>query len=170
MPQVGALWDEADLVVAIGTDFDAMMTQGWKQPQPPHLVAINVDPADASKNYLPDVLLEADAAAATAALAERLGERGGLDSLARRLKSVCNEVRSEYAESDLEAMGFVAAIENALPADAVVVSDMCIPGYWLGGFHRTPAPRKLCYPLGWGTPRCAFRRGWAPRWQARGRR
>jgi thiamine pyrophosphate-dependent acetolactate synthase large subunit-like protein len=159
VPQVGALWDEADLVVAIGTDFDAMMTQAWKQPQPPHVVAINVDPADASKNYLPDVLLEADAAAATAALAERLGDRGGLDSLARRLKSLCSEVRSEYAESDPEAMAFLDAIENALPDDAIVVSDMCIPGYWLGGFHRTPAPRKLSYPLGWGTLGCAFPQG-----------
>jgi thiamine pyrophosphate-dependent acetolactate synthase large subunit-like protein len=159
VPQVGAIWDEADLVVAIGTDFDAMMTQAWKQPQPPHLVAINVDPADASKNYLPDVLLEGDAAAATAALAKRLGERGGLDSLARRLKGVCSEVRSEYAESDPEAMRFLAAIENALPTDAVVVSDMCIPGYWLGGFHRTAAPRKLSYPLGWGTLGCAFPQG-----------
>ena len=159
VPQVGALWDEADLVVAIGTDFDAMMTQGWKQPQPPHLMAINVDPADASKNYLPDVLLEADAAAASGALAERLGERGGLDSLARRLRAVCDEVRAGYAESDPAAMGFLAAIENALPADAVLVSDMCIPGYWLGGFHRTPAPRKLSYPLGWGTLGCAFPQG-----------
>ena len=33
---------------------------------------------------------------------------------------------------------------------------MCIPGYWLGGFYRPPAPRKLLYPLGWGTLGCAF--------------
>ena len=59
----------------------AMMTQGWKQPQPPHLIAINVDPADASKNYLPDVLIEADAAEGADALAERIPERGGLDAL-----------------------------------------------------------------------------------------
>jgi thiamine pyrophosphate-dependent acetolactate synthase large subunit-like protein len=157
--QVGALWDEADLIVAIGTDFDAMMTQGWQQPQPPHLVAINVDPADASKNYRPDVLLEADAADATAILADRLGERGGLDSLARRLRELGHRVRAELAESDAEAMDFLAAIENALPDDAVVVCDMCIPGYWLGGFHRTPAPRKLSYPLGWGTLGCAFPQG-----------
>jgi thiamine pyrophosphate-dependent acetolactate synthase large subunit-like protein len=159
VPQVGALWDEADLVVAIGTDFDAMMTQAWKQPQPPHLVAINVDPSDATKNYRPDVLLEADAAAASSALAERLGKRGGLDTLARRLRGLCSEARREYTESDPEAMSFLAAIENALPPDAVVVSDMCIPGYWLGGFHRTPAPRKLSYPLGWGTLGCAFPQG-----------
>ena len=159
VPQVGALWDEADLVVAIGTDFDAMMTQAWKQPQPPHLVAINIDPADASKNYRPDVLLEADAAAATRALAERLSERGGLDSMARRLRALGSEVRAEFAASDPEAMGFLDSIENALPEDAVVVSDMCIPGYWIGGFHRTPAPRKLSYPLGWGTLGCAFPQG-----------
>ncbi len=157
--EVGALWDEADLVVAIGTDFDAMMTQGWKQPQPPHLVAINVDAADASKNYRPDVLLEADAESATRILAGRLGERGGLDSLGRRLKALGKEVRDRYAESDPEAMGFLASIESALPADAVVVCDMCIPGYWLGGFHRTPAPRKLSYPLGWGTLGCGFPQG-----------
>ena len=36
---------------------------------------------------------------------------------------------------------------------------MCIPGYWLGGFHRTPAPRRLAYPLGWGTLGCAFPQG-----------
>ena len=157
--QVGALWDEADAVIAIGTDFDGMMTQGWKQAQPPHLIAINVDPADASKNYLPDVLVEADAAAATAALAERLPERGGLDALAQRLKELNRAVRTDLAETDAEAIGFLEAIERALPEDGVIVCDMCIPGYWLGGFHRTPAPRKLAYPLGWGTLGCGFPQG-----------
>jgi acetolactate synthase-1/2/3 large subunit len=159
VPEVGALWDDADLVVAVGTDFDAMMTQGWKQPQPPHLIAINVDPADASKNYRPDVLVEADAAQASVALAERLSERGGLDSLRRRIGALNAGVREGLRSSDPQAAGFLAAIEEALPPEAILVSDMCIPGYWLGGFHRTPAPRKLSYPLGWGTLGCAFPQG-----------
>jgi thiamine pyrophosphate-dependent acetolactate synthase large subunit-like protein len=157
--QVGALWDEADAVIAIGTDFDGMMTQGWKQAQPPHLIAINVDPADASKNYLPDVLIEADAAEGTVALAERMPERGGLGALAQRLKEVNEAVRADLAETDAEALRFLEAIERALPEDGVLVCDMCIPGYWLGGFHRTPAPRKLAYPLGWGTLGCGFPQG-----------
>ena len=157
--EVGALWDEADVVIAIGSDFDGMMTQGWKQPQPPMLIAINVDPADASKNYLPDVLLESDAATGAAALADRISERGGLDALARRVRELNRAVRAQLAETDPEAVGFLEAIERALPDDAVVVCDMCIPGYWLGGFHRTPAPRKLAYPLGWGTLGCAFPQG-----------
>ena len=156
VPEVGDLWDEADVVVAIGSDLDGMMTQGWKQPQPPHLVAINVDPGDASKNYRPDVVVEADAGEAASALAERLGERGGLDSLRRRLRDLNRGVRERVAGEEPEASAFLEAIEVALPDDAVLVCDMCIPGYWLGGFHRTPAPRKLTYPLGWGTLGCAF--------------
>jgi thiamine pyrophosphate-dependent acetolactate synthase large subunit-like protein len=157
--QVGALWDEADVVIAIGTDFDGMMTQGWKLPKPPHLIAINVDPADAAKNYLPDVLVEADAAAGAAALAERTPERGGLEALAQRVKELNAAVRAELSETDAEALGFLEAVERALPDDGIVVCDMCIPGYWLGGFHRTPAPRKLAYPLGWGTLGCGFPQG-----------
>jgi acetolactate synthase-1/2/3 large subunit len=42
-------------------------------------------------------------------------------------------------------------MERALPPEAVVVADMCIPGYWLAGFRRVPSPRKLAYPVGWGT-------------------
>jgi thiamine pyrophosphate-dependent acetolactate synthase large subunit-like protein len=157
--EVGALWDEADVVLAVGSDFDGMMTQGWKQPQPPHLIAVNVDPADAAKNYLPDVLLEADARESTAALAGRLEPRGGLDALARRLRDLNRRVRAELRTSDPEAMAFLEAVERALPHEAALVCDMCIPGYWLGGFHRTRAPRRLSYPLGWGTLGCAFPQG-----------
>jgi thiamine pyrophosphate-dependent acetolactate synthase large subunit-like protein len=156
VPEAGALWDEADVVIAIGSDLDGMMTQGWKQPQPPHLITINVDPVDASKNYLPDVLVEADAVEGAAALAERLGERGGLEALAHRVRDLNRAARSALTESDPQAVAFLDAMERVLPGDAVVVCDMCIPGYWLGGFHRAPAPRKLTYPLGWGTLGCAF--------------
>jgi thiamine pyrophosphate-dependent acetolactate synthase large subunit-like protein len=159
VPEAGELWDDADVVVAIGSDLDGMMTQGWKQPQPPHLVAINVDPLDASKNYRPDVVVEADAGKATAALADRLGDRGGLDSLQRRVRDLNRTVRERLASEEPAATAFLDSIEAALPEDAVVVCDMCIPGYWLGGFHRTPAPRKLTYPLGWGTLGCAFPQG-----------
>jgi thiamine pyrophosphate-dependent acetolactate synthase large subunit-like protein len=159
VPEAGGLWDEADVVVAIGSDLDGMMTQGWKQPQPPHLVAINVDPTDASKNYRPDVVVEADASMAAAALADRLGNRGGLDSLQRRVRELNRAVRARLASEEPEAMAFLDTLDAALPDDAIVVCDMCIPGYWLGGFHRTPAPRKLTYPLGWGTLGCAFPQG-----------
>jgi thiamine pyrophosphate-dependent acetolactate synthase large subunit-like protein len=156
VPEVGALWDEADLVIAIGSDLDGPMTQNWSMPQPPHLIAINVDPEDAAKSYLPDVTLEADARAATELLARRVEQRGGHDALARRLRELEAEVRRGLSESDPDALEFLDSLERALPEDATVICDMCIPGYWLGGFGRVPAPRRLSYPLGWGTLGCAF--------------
>jgi thiamine pyrophosphate-dependent acetolactate synthase large subunit-like protein len=156
VPEAGGLWDEADCVLAVGSDLDGMMTQGWSQPPPPRLIALNVDPADASKNYLPDLVVEADAAEATAALADRLEPRGGLDSLTRRLRELGAAARASLAESDAEALAFLDHVRATLPDDAVVVCDMCIPGYWLGGFHQPPRPRGLAYPLGWGTLGCAF--------------
>jgi acetolactate synthase-1/2/3 large subunit len=155
VPQVGALWDEADCVVAVGTDLDGMTTQNWAMPAPPQLVAINVDPADASKAYLPDALVEADAAAGAAAVAERVDPRTGAGQLERRLGELRATVRAEIGAEEPRAIALLDAFA-ALPPEATLVCDMCIPGYWLGGFHRPPAPRRLLYPIGWGTLGCAF--------------
>src|SRR5262249_9006735 len=50
-----------------------------------------------------------------------------------------------------QARALLESMDRALPADTVVVVDMCIPGYWLSAFRRVPLPRKLAYPMGWGT-------------------
>ena len=41
-PQAGALWDAADLVLVLGSDLDAMNTQGFRQPRPPRLVTVDL--------------------------------------------------------------------------------------------------------------------------------
>ena len=48
-------------------------------------------------------------------------------------------------------MPFLDALEAALPDDAVVVADMCVAGYWYGGYGTVGRPRGLAYPVGWGT-------------------
>jgi acetolactate synthase-1/2/3 large subunit len=151
LPEVGALWDSADVVVVVGSDLDGMMTQNWALPKPPTLVAINVDPVDAAKNYEPDVLLVGDAREVTAALAEALPASGDEDELGRRLSVLREEVSARLRGEHPSEMAFLDAFGFAVPDDAVVFADMCIPGYWLAGFHRVPAPRKLAYPMGWGT-------------------
>jgi thiamine pyrophosphate-dependent acetolactate synthase large subunit-like protein len=151
LPAAGRLWDEADVVVAIGTDFDGMMTQNWAMPQPPHLISINVDPEDATKSYDPEVLILGDAAEVTGALANRLPERNGLDELRERLDQVRAEALGELQREFPDEMKFLSVFAEAVPDDAVVVADMCIAGYWLGALHPVSAPRKLAYPMGWGT-------------------
>jgi thiamine pyrophosphate-dependent acetolactate synthase large subunit-like protein len=155
-PEVGALWDEADLVVGIGTDFDGMMTQNWLMPQPPRLVCVNVDPDDATKNYAADVTLVGDAREVTQRLVAAVGTRDGAEAMLARLEQVRAEVAASVLADDADAAGFVAVMDRALPPDAVVVADMCIPGYWLAGYRRVPRPRAFAYPMGWGTLGFAF--------------
>ena len=143
----GRLWDQADLVIAIGTDFDGMNTQNWAQPQPPAVLAVNVDVTDASKNYAVEVMLEGPAEDVVAALADRLEPRG-MGGLVERL----HHARAEACETlDPRALRYLDALAFALPDDALVVCDMCIPGYWAAAFHPFAHPRKLLYPMGWGT-------------------
>jgi thiamine pyrophosphate-dependent acetolactate synthase large subunit-like protein len=149
--EVGALWDDADVVLAIGTDFDGMMTQNWLMPRPPTLLAINVDTADASKNYPCDLVLVGDARAVLDQLLPRTRPRDGLAELERRLEAIAGDVAASVAADDPDAAAFLEIFERALPPETIVVADMCIPGYWLGGYRRVPLPRKLAYPMGWGT-------------------
>jgi acetolactate synthase-1/2/3 large subunit len=153
MPEVGALWDHADVVVAVGSDLDGMNTQNWAQPQPPSMIAINLDPEDAAKNYAVDEVLVGDAGVMCAALAAAVRPRGDLDELCRRLHGVSRDACARLDEGALE---FLDALSFSLPEDAVVVADMCIPGYWIAGFRTFALPRKLAYPVGWGTLGFAF--------------
>jgi acetolactate synthase-1/2/3 large subunit len=148
LPRTGALWDQADAVVAIGSDLDGMSTQNWLHPPPPTLVAVNVDPADAAKNYEPDVVLGGDASLA-ADLAGRLeGPRDPWVDLDGLRRSALEALRRDFP-AELRFL-------ETVPGDAVVFADMCIPGYWLAGFRHVPAPRRLAYPMGWGTLGFAF--------------
>ena len=152
LPETGALWDEADLVVAVGSDLDGVNTQNWRQPQPPTLVAVNVDPADATKNYRVDAVVRAGAAIGARALAEGARAHEPWADVA----AVRAAARERLARDHPNELAFLTAFARAVPPEAVVVCDMCIPGYWIGGFHPFAAPNRVVYPLGWGTLGAAF--------------
>jgi acetolactate synthase-1/2/3 large subunit len=144
----GRLWDEADVVLAIGSDLDGVQTQNFAQPQPPVLIAIALEPP---VNYRVDVALTGDAAVLTRQLAERVQRRD--DDPGARIQ----DARAQACGTlDATALRFLDAIRFAVPGDGVLVVDMCVPGYWLAGFYTPAAPRKLQVPLGWGTLGYAF--------------
>jgi acetolactate synthase-1/2/3 large subunit len=154
LPPVGELWEEAGVVIAIGSDLDGMNTMNWRLPRPARLVAVNVDAADASKNYVPDVVVEADAAVAARALSAGLPPAGAdvwadLTTTRRRARGA---LRGDHP---LE-IAFLETFARVVPEDVTVVADMCIPGYWLAAMYQPAGPRRFQYPMGWGTLGYAF--------------
>ncbi len=143
---VGALWDAADLVIGVGTDFDAEQTQDGAQPPPQALIAINVDPVDAGRHYRPDVLLRGDARTLTKALADTVSYRGGTAVVRSRLDEVRSTVRQQMEQGHGPEAAFVHAISAALPDRATVVTDPCAAGRWLAAFHEWTLPRTLWFP------------------------
>ena len=101
---VGALWDEADLVLAIGTDFDGMMTQNWLMPQPRRLISVNVDEQDANKNYVSDMTLVGDARAVLEQLLPVTEAREGLPDLERRLAAIAASVAASVRDDDEQGL------------------------------------------------------------------
>jgi acetolactate synthase-1/2/3 large subunit len=153
LPEAGALWEGADVVIAIGSDLDGMNTMNWRLPSPRRLITVNVDAADAGKNYISHAVVEADAHAGALALAAALppGPTPWVDLPAIRAAAL-DRLRDEHPEE----LAFLDAFARAVPPEATVVADMCIPGYWLAALHAPAAPRRFQYPMGWGTLGYAF--------------
>jgi acetolactate synthase-1/2/3 large subunit len=88
-------------------------------------------------------------------LAERLDGRGDREpwsDLPALRERAWSRLRAEHPAE----IAFLDAFAAAVSDDAIVLADMCIPGYWIAGFLRFTAPRRLQYPMGWGTLGFAF--------------
>lgn len=148
-PAVAELVAGADLLLAVGTGFDATTTRNWTMPMPGRLACINVDATELAKNYRPDVAVLGDAKLVLAAVADRVRPRSAGNPVA----AVRAAVHARLAEDPAgpEPLRMLASIEAAIDEDTTVIADMAVPGYWWVGYGAVAGPRRLQYPLGWGT-------------------
>ncbi len=155
-PAVASFIAQSDCIIVIGSDLDAMNTMAFKLPLPARRIAINVDAADAAKNYQFDSVIEVDASnidAWTGSLTQRDPWFGDLAVLEKTVRA---ELRDDAATA--ESVCFVEDTERALRnnANPVVFADMCVAGYWAASYIQVSRPRGLHYPMGWGTLGWAF--------------
>src|SRR6202030_2013082 len=100
-----------------------------------------------------DVTVAGDARVATA----RLGAAGDGGRAPRvQLDALAPAAGRRLSAEPPAEMAFLEAFARGAGPEAVVLADMCIPGYWLAGFGAVAAPRRLQYPMGWGTLGYAF--------------
>jgi acetolactate synthase I/II/III large subunit len=123
-------------VIVVGSDLDGINTQNFKQPQPDRIIALNATPI---VNY--EIEQYADSLSLNAG-----NRRPWTDTNALRATALAR-LRTEQPTE----MAFLDSFADALPDNAVVSADMCIPGYWIAALHHFARPRQLLYPMGWGT-------------------
>jgi acetolactate synthase-1/2/3 large subunit len=139
--------EQSDLVLAIGTRFQAVATWFWSVPMPPRLIHIDADATMLGRNYPAEVAIQGDAKLAAAGLAQRINGMAvdpGYLELAGR-------VRGELAAETLSRIGgdhqrICDAIDRLAPAQRNLVCDATMTGTTWGNL-RFPIrqPRQFTY-------------------------
>ncbi len=154
-PRVAQVIGDADVLVVIGDDLHGMTTRNWTMPVPRTIIAITDDPHASLGDYEIAVRLLGPIGIGVAELLDALPpadpdaeEQHPLDVAAVR-RGVWDDLAADPRTESARAL--VSAVDEGWPDEGAVVVDMCIAGYWLGGYSCQPRPRRLQYPVGWGT-------------------
>ena len=146
-----ALLEEADVLLAVGTELGAETTGQYALRPAGKLVHIDADARRIGVTY-PALGLVGDAQAVLDALLERIAPGASTGRGKERAADVRARIEEGLAAQGHELeQGLLRAIRGALPRDAVHSWDMTILAYWAGAHFPALAPRRFLYPLGSGT-------------------
>ena len=147
-PEVEGIIGSADLLLVVGSGFDAMHTKNWKMALPERRAAVSLG-AEVGRTIEWDVLISADLVSTIDGLLEHLPGEPRAPWAAQDVRDHV-QARLRADERTSAAIDFVTAIDS-WPERGAIVTDMCIPGYWVSSHGRQPRPRRLLNPVGWGT-------------------
>jgi len=151
-PEIQELIATADVVLAVGTELsETDVYTTTRLPMAGELIRIDVDPAKLSDQYAAAVRIWGDAASALAAIVQVVKPRSGWRSVAGDSKVHRARIEERFDEHTRTRMRALSALRAALPADAVVFSDMTQIAY-LGNYaFPTDLPGTWFHPSGYGT-------------------
>ena len=149
-PEVEEVFAEADALVVFGSQLDGMNTKNWTIKWPAKIVIVDANPDFVLRNVNADAVIVANDInkVARTLVADTKPQENWTNVSALNAKV---RARLEVNEKSKRGTALVRAIEKHWPEDAVVVCDMAVAGYWTGVYADQPRPRRLVYPVGWGT-------------------
>lgn len=155
LPALVGLVSQADAVLAVGTELAPADWWGGFPTFPDTVVRIDIEPAGVLANTVPSHPLVGDAAA-TLRLLDRAIEQhtAGQDRSAaakwvRERKAELTAAQEQSAASWIDSL---AALDRALPDDAVIAADNAMAAYnGALAVLRLKRPRSFLFPTGAGT-------------------
>jgi acetolactate synthase-1/2/3 large subunit len=151
VPETRAVVEAADLVLFVGCRAGSVTTERWRFPKPgTRIVHLDVDPMVIGASYPTEAGVVGDARLALAAVnasLERRQGRAGFDGAQRvapatRDKLAAFRALAESGERPIRPERLVAALQAALPEDAVVVADPGTPCPYLSAYYRFARPGR----------------------------
>ena len=150
LPAFNKLLAEADLVLAIGTRFQAVASQYWHQPMPRSLIHVDIDHSVIGRNYPVEIAVVADAAMALSGILAGLDQRY-CDESFRRLATLTGEdlsaTVSELVGPDHQFI--VECINRLRPPECPVIGDATTTvNTWGHYLLAVDSPRLAHYSTG----------------------
>lgn len=152
-PAVQALYEQADLLLVVGSRLRGHETLDHKLALPQNLVRIDVDPAAQARGYASTLLVCGDAAVTLQGLLERLREQG--PDIDAAFAQAVREAKPKAAEDFRQTLGpykdFASQLRAVMPASAVFARDITLSnstwGHRLFPLHEQS---QNIYPVGAG--------------------
>jgi acetolactate synthase I/II/III large subunit len=143
------LLEEADVVLAVGTELGAETTAQYQLAFSGTVIQIDAAPERFGRTY-PVRGLAGDAASVLRQLLPQIEtkSRGGAERATRVHERVAAGLDGH--DGDLE-WDLLATIRAAVPAHGITAWDMTILAYWAAAHFPVLNPRSFLYPLGSGT-------------------
>lgn len=147
-PRMQPILEEADVVLAVGTRFQANATAQWTTRLPGTLIHIDADPAVIGRTYNPAIAVVAEAGPALAHLADHI-EGSNVDaSFVERAQQARDAVRAAIRGQmgpDFERI--MDTMREVLPEDAIIGRDATVPAYvWGNRLIPILKPRTSIHP------------------------
>jgi thiamine pyrophosphate-dependent acetolactate synthase large subunit-like protein len=141
---------EADVVLAVGTEL--AMNDRWSPLAfKGALIRVDIDPDVLVRDFRPTVPLLCDAAQALEGLAAALADRSGRPAWAGDLAPLRRAADEAEFGDKADHLALLERLRDALPDDAVVVSDMTQIAYTGNVCFPSRQPRGWLHPVGFGT-------------------
>ena len=154
------VWQEADLVIGVGTRFEEMETAAWNwMPKSAKLIQIDIDPTEIGRNWVPAVSVIGDAKLALEDLIEYLSGRIKKISYqeclrVRELIKIKNEfedgLREEQAKGGrvTRALQIMKEARKVFDKDAVLVHENGAMDIWSYSYFPVLSPGMDVIPAG----------------------
>ncbi|MEF8801093.1 MAG: thiamine pyrophosphate-binding protein [Halolamina sp.] len=153
-PEMAEYVAGSDAALAVGTDFDELVTRGRSLDVPETLVHVTLDPDDLGTNYDPAVGLVADARLTLAALTAEIPDSDHrAETVTDRLRDAVQRRVDELVDGEppLTSPGALQAVRDALPENTIVTADAGGFRIWTLATFPAMGPRSYVNPGSWAT-------------------
>ncbi|MBK6561170.1 thiamine pyrophosphate-binding protein [Candidatus Amarobacter glycogenicus] len=147
-PGVGETLADADVVVAVGTRFQAGQTRNWTLPLGGKLIHLDADPGVIGRNYRADVAVVGDARLGLAGLLKGLESARSDSAFLARAQELRDATRKQIrSEIGPDYESIMDSMRELLPRDGIVVRDATVPAYlWGNRLMPILSPRTSLNP------------------------